>query len=343
LLKRSIELLKGKLEKPKLKHIVWNITERCNSRCGSCDIWRQPAKGNDLTFNEIVKIFEDPGFKDLEEIILTGGEITLRKDLKEIVTYIDSLLPKVKFSLSTNALLPDVMLELVEHMLQQDIAFDVGVSIDAIGDMHDVIRGVAGNFAKVHDLVRGLNILRDRYDKNFHVAAGQTISMQTIDHIKAVKAYAHVHKLGYLPQLMELAPYYHNSDNIIYTNVLSIMGALRTYLKPSLHLELIEEFLFKGRLNFNCYALRSWIVLMNNGDVVPCLVKSDLVIGNLKERMLKDLLPLNQIVYRLFPKCGRCVNSWATGWSMKQDFLPFIPHIAKALIKRGLAWNHKSA
>ena len=61
--------------------ITFAITNKCNLKCKTCDIWnREPA--DELSFEEIDKFFKANRY--FSYIDLTGGEIFLRKDLLEI-------------------------------------------------------------------------------------------------------------------------------------------------------------------------------------------------------------------------------------------------------------------
>jgi MoaA/NifB/PqqE/SkfB family radical SAM enzyme len=62
--------------------LVFMVTDKCNSRCTHSSIWRQKGVDNPLTPKELEKTLSDPLFKDIREIINTGGEATLRTDLE---------------------------------------------------------------------------------------------------------------------------------------------------------------------------------------------------------------------------------------------------------------------
>src|SRR5215216_4090519 len=66
--------------RPLLVH--FEVTMRCNARCGFCDYWKTPSSERD---NEL-KSFADAAkaFSPMM-ITFTGGEPLLRKDLEDIV------------------------------------------------------------------------------------------------------------------------------------------------------------------------------------------------------------------------------------------------------------------
>ena len=75
----------GKL--PAVKYLTWEITDACNSKCQTCNIWKHGKSPDVLTFEEIKKVFSDPLFKDLEVLLITGGEAVLRDDLLDILLF----------------------------------------------------------------------------------------------------------------------------------------------------------------------------------------------------------------------------------------------------------------
>src|SRR6476619_7421996 len=78
-------------KRPVLVH--FEVTERCNARCGFCDYWKTPAsaKANELTgFADAARFFNPM------VITFTGGEPTLRRDLEEIIAGVNRAV-KVKY------------------------------------------------------------------------------------------------------------------------------------------------------------------------------------------------------------------------------------------------------
>jgi cyclic pyranopterin phosphate synthase len=85
-----------------------SVTDRCNLRCIYC----MPAeglpwipKGDQLTFDEIVRVVEAAASLGLRSIRLTGGEPLIRPNLHELVAAIAAVPGIEDISLSTNGLL----------------------------------------------------------------------------------------------------------------------------------------------------------------------------------------------------------------------------------------------
>ena len=131
--------------RPILVH--FEVTERCNARCGFCDYWKTPAsaKNSELSgFAEAAKYFNPM------MITFTGGEPTLRRDLEEIIAGVNRAV-KVKY------------ITLLTHggMLTAERAkklHDAGVnqfnfSLDYLDERHDAARGIKGLTARIMNTI----------------------------------------------------------------------------------------------------------------------------------------------------------------------------------------------
>lgn len=183
-------LISRALDNPLKPRWLWfGITDRCNSQCTYCNIWRTEPTKDVLTPKEIEKTLSDPLFRDVEYILNSGGEPTLRHDLEEIILIEHTVLPKARIQLSTNGLLPERVIDVVKFAVKHDINIDVGTSLDAIGEKYDSIRGVKGNFKKVDWLLHELVALRKNYGDKTSVNFGFTLIDRTLPSLEEVRAY----------------------------------------------------------------------------------------------------------------------------------------------------------
>ncbi len=136
------------------------VTDKCNSKCVMCNVWKQKPQ-KEFTPEELEKILSDRLFKNINSVGINGGEPFLRKDLAGIIDVIAEKLPECKhITVLTNAInyeknLP-VILEINTRLAENKINFSIGVSLDGIGEVHDKIRGVPGNFRAAEGLVDAL-------------------------------------------------------------------------------------------------------------------------------------------------------------------------------------------
>lgn len=150
------------------------INDICNSRCIMCNIWKNKYTYQ-ITPSELDRIFQDPLFKAIRYVGLSGGEPTLRSDLPEISCVIVNNLKKLKGAgIITNGLQSSKALQRIldtdNVFRKEEIPFNVTVSLDGIGKIHDKNRGIPGNFESAIQLINSLKY------HNIPVSVGCTIT-----------------------------------------------------------------------------------------------------------------------------------------------------------------------
>jgi MoaA/NifB/PqqE/SkfB family radical SAM enzyme len=193
------------------------VTNRCNSRCAMCNIWRTsrgPAgsAAAELSLSEIQAFMSDTAFfQDLGFVYLSGGEPFLRDDLDGIVASIHGCQPACTVFIATNGFLTDRIVETVGRILAFHPRLQIGVSLDGIGAMHDAIRGVPGAFARTSAT---LHTLRDRYPQ-LHVQVTTTITPVNFRHIPQVYAFCEDHGFFSRIGMASTASYFQNTGDAI--------------------------------------------------------------------------------------------------------------------------------
>jgi len=204
-------LLQGK--KIPMTHIDYEITDACNSKCQFCNVWQGKPSTDILKTDEIIRIFEEPFFKTLKSIIITGGEPFIRKDLNEILYGINKSIPGIIFALSSNGLLPERVIDTVKFCISKQIKFAVGISLDDVGERHDLLRGVAGNFNKVDYIVRELVVIRERSKYPFEIIVAHCLCDEGVESLPRVRKYAEERDVTFMTQVVEEFSFYGNINN----------------------------------------------------------------------------------------------------------------------------------
>ncbi len=155
------------------------VNDICNSRCQMCLIW-QRKRDKEISPSELARILDDPLFRKVRYIGVSGGEPTLRRDLPQIFTVLTQKKPGLKGTgLITNAIQAETVLERVLASAQicqkASIPFNVMVSLDGVGEVHDRIRGRTGNFQSAMRVIR---YLRDKTE--IPVTFGCTITKDNL-------------------------------------------------------------------------------------------------------------------------------------------------------------------
>jgi MoaA/NifB/PqqE/SkfB family radical SAM enzyme len=142
--------------------LVVSVSYRCNSRCKTCGVWRRES--DELSLEEWRQVFAHLGRAPFY-LTFTGGEPFLRPDLPEIVIAAAQLCRPAVITIPTNGLLTRRILDGVGRICTAAPASQVGLnlSLDAVGEEHDAIRGVPGNWQRAMETWRGLKELQPRH------------------------------------------------------------------------------------------------------------------------------------------------------------------------------------
>ncbi|HEV7571045.1 MAG TPA: radical SAM protein [Thermoanaerobaculia bacterium] len=146
-------------------YMILGLTYDCNSFCRTCFNWEQLRKNkeHELSFDELQKTFSSLG--DLLFVVMSGGEPFLRRDLPDVCAMLSSQNHVKQITIPTGAITSDLIARQVEASLQRcpDTQIVVNLSIDHVGEKHDWIRGVPGNYEKAKKTYAGLIPLREKY------------------------------------------------------------------------------------------------------------------------------------------------------------------------------------
>jgi len=291
--------------------LTYSVTNRCQSRCLTCKIWRvyknHPARADqELKLDEIERAFKSIGH--IYFFNISGGEPFLRDDLVDIVNLaVEHLTPRI-VHIPTNGLMPQRIRDTVEQILRRmesrvpETPLTVKPSLDAVGEKHDEIRGVPGNFDKVLQTIGLLKGLGEKYPA-LHVEAGTVISKYNIDDIEELTRF--VSGLGiesYRHEIAEERAEFRNRDDGIapsadeYERLAELFsrsiregvtGKRRlTRLTESLRLtyyELASRIVREGRQVVPCYAGISNVHVDPYGELWACCVLGyDKPLGDLR-------------------------------------------------------------
>lgn len=164
-----------------------SILYTCNSRCKTCNIWKKRV--DNLTVEEYDKIFHSVG-KDPYWITISGGEPFLRKDIDEIAQVIYKHSKPGILNIPTNGLLTRRITEKVEEIVRTcpKMELVINLSLDGVGEEHDEIRGVKGNFERSVQTWKNLKELKKEY-KNLTLGVHTVISVYNVKRIPEIEDY----------------------------------------------------------------------------------------------------------------------------------------------------------
>ena len=281
--------------------LTYSVTNACQSRCKTCNIWEIYPKGwqsrkTELTLEELEQLFKSIGHVYFFNI--SGGEPFLRSDLPEIIGLaIDHMTPRILHS-PTNALAPrrieKMVTQICEGMIKRNythVPLTIKPSYDGIGEDHDFVRGIPGNFDKLVDTVERLKGLAKEYPF-LHVEVGTVISNFNKHKIDEISDFAH--SLGvesYRNEIAEQRAEFCNVGDPItpsaeeYRELIETFSARirRNLRRKRMYARVTESFrlvyyqyvvriLAEKRQVLPCYGGITNVHLTPHGDVWPCCV-----------------------------------------------------------------------
>ena len=172
-------------------NVTVSVTDRCNSRCRTCNIWRKEI-GPELTTDELDRVFRSLG-RAPYWITFSGGEPFLRRDLEDLCHSAYTHCQPAILNIPTNGLLHQQIPARVAEIARRcpDSQLIVNLSLDGVGKRHDEIRNVPGNFERAMDTYRGLkDVAVSGEAPNLTVGLHTVISVYNLDEFDEVYALA---------------------------------------------------------------------------------------------------------------------------------------------------------
>jgi MoaA/NifB/PqqE/SkfB family radical SAM enzyme len=261
-------------------NFTFSVTNECQSRCRTCLIWKSyrehPEKQNEeLTTGEIEKIFRSIGHVYIFNI--SGGEPFLRSDIVDIIELACRHLTPGVIHIPTNAIALKKVENKTREALEMIRAIDPSIqltvkpSLDHIGEKHDEIRGVPGNFKKVMNLFSRLKALQSDYS-NLHAELGTVISRWNVNDVDEIARF--VTKLGvdsYRNEIAEQRSEMFNMEHPITPNAEQYERAvgyfvyqIKSHMKSRVFFQRMTN---AFRLVYYDTAIR---ILKENRQMIPC-------------------------------------------------------------------------
>lgn len=274
--------------------VLISITNRCNSKCLYCDIWKIPRENPgvleaEITLDDISAMFRDL-HKNILSLAFTGGEVTLVKDFPEIMAAAREYCPRLKLvSFTTNALLPEKVLEYALSVKNLGLDVTVFISLDGDEELHDQIRNVPGSYRKCLAVFQSL--------KEHHIGCHFCLTVNDRNHefVKAavrqpgnpIRTFTFVHSNGI----------FRKDNRIDYRVIRETLSEVRRNYRPRSPEEWIERIYLGIAVKFiqrqqstniiPCEVMTSSVHIMATGEIRPCMYLPAL--GNIKTDKISDV------------------------------------------------------
>lgn len=252
----------------KLSSATIMLTKRCNLYCKHCIVSAGTLKDKEFFSTEqILSIIDKLGKCGLKNITLTGGEPLVRKDFKEIVSYIKEKWD-MRIDLMTNGTL---ITEELAAFLAKNI-YSINISVDGANEEScSVIRG-KGTFGKV---IKAIN--------NLHAVGFENITLSIVETQANLMCMDKFLELCSELKVKPLRRIFEESGRAEqYKEILSKLPDRECKnCSPNLSYEELRR-MTRGR---TCRAGYNTLSIDDRGNISPCQVflNPELVMGNIME------------------------------------------------------------
>ena len=314
--------------------IVVSVSFRCNSKCKTCDVWRKP--NDDMTVEEWDRVFAKMGRGPLY-VTFTGGEPFLRKDTADMVLSACRHCRPAVVTIPTNGILTKRITDQVDRICAGAPKAKIGINLSlvAIGQEHDEIRKVPGNWDKAMKTWQALKELQKEHD-NLVLTTHTVISSFNID--KFFEIYAGLQFLDADSFITEVAEERVELDTMgwditpmadKYAPVADFLSAEAkkrpakgiakiTQSFRAQYYQIAKRTLYEHRQIIPCYAGWASCQIAPNGDIWSCCIRAESV-GNLREHNYdirpiwkgRQMAALRQSIYQGECSCPMANASYA--------------------------------
>jgi MoaA/NifB/PqqE/SkfB family radical SAM enzyme len=336
----------GRAVKPQALSL--EITHKCIAKCLMCNIWKIPESVQDLHMEDWLNVLSSGFFTDLVELDITGGEPFLRDDLVELISTIRDI-KEAKFpglrsvAITTNGLLTDRVArntrEILKGLEGSGISLVVVIAMDAIGEVHDRIRGVNRAWEKADRTIGLLKRLQQEFP-DLILGLKTTILPLNVDQLDAISQYAE--SKGFFTIISpciitegrylnpEKAASMQFDDDHVRTMINFFKQESQGW---GYHSRSLVRYFKTGMMKKPCSCGFNYLFIRSDGSVFPCpLINAPL--GNVRERPLAELYLSNEA--RRFrrrvgrdPQCGSCTEPGLERYSLPFEGFTYLSMMLK--------------
>ncbi len=278
-------------------NITISPSPKCNSRCLTCNIWMK--RENELNLDEWSQVLASMGTSPYW-FTISGGEPLMYPNIVELTQLVYKHNKPGIINIPTNAILKSGP-ERVRRILQTcpDTQLIINLSLDGVGEKHDFIRGVPGNFEKFEERLQQYFELREEFP-NLTVGIHSVVSVFSVGHLDELIAYAEQSsadqfiteiaeprveldtvglpitpaKEDYAQAIDRLTAYVESKQ---YRGLSKITEAFRVE-----YYKLVKKILDEEDQVIDCYAGWASAQIYADGTVWPCCIRAD-NLGNLRD------------------------------------------------------------
>ena len=303
------------------------ITGKCNSRCVTCNIWKNQEKAVEMNPVALKQVLSDPFFSQVRLVGLNGGEPSMYKHIDELLDAL-FVLPKLnRIHVISNAIIEHRLTSMMEVIkskcAEREILVYLTLSLDGVGEIHNEVRGIPNVFHKTLATLQTIKDNRKIYCDVLDI--GTTLSNLNIERVAEIEEFNC--SLG-------IPAYYHPA--VPNKRLFNFEGKQPFDIMSSKRSQLLATEYFFGKFKYGkglrtrlrafmtyyylknggegrlagCNYLRSDVTITENLDLFLCATASEKV-GNLMENTASELLrngAMKRQEKKVCCNCGTCVH-----------------------------------
>lgn len=295
----------------------------CNSKCTMCNIWQQKLDF-EISPEQLFQILKNPLYKKVKRIGVTGGEPTMREDLPQLYDAACRALPQlVGMSIITNAIKEKDVIARIEQVYEvlksHGKTFNIMVSLDGVGEVHDRHRGRPGNFDTAMNVI---NHFRDSTD--IPVIVGCTITKGNVWDMDEMLDFMIENKIHGRFRMGEFIQRLYNDDLVdeirnfsrdeVYHLLCFYERLIRDFEKNPKYIRTyrsIQNVLQGKNRSIGCPYQGKGVVLDSRGEILYCAPKSS-VLGSALDHSAEDIyFGEKQEMDRIMKEhCSDCIHDY---------------------------------
>ncbi|MFX1575442.1 MAG: radical SAM/SPASM domain-containing protein [Promethearchaeota archaeon] len=292
--------------KPFIFHFL--TTLRCNCDCESC-LWKDNSVKNELSLEEIKRIYLEAKKAGFFITLLWGGEPTLRRDITDIIKFAKHEADFDFIGLITNGYLIPKRINEFGNDLNLIL-----MSLDSpLQEEHDKIRKLPGLYNKI---IESVHLIKNNYP-HISLQLSFSISKYNIHRVNEMIALGDELEVPIAFNVINTIRHYSTGDvdekGFLSATDQQISNAFSKILESKkngshiLNSEMYLKHFIGGKKAYQCHARKVFMYVNSNGDIEDCL-RIDKPIANLREVSVEKAMNLPRFLQYLkdTEKCDSC-------------------------------------
>lgn len=290
-------------EKFLVHYVLWELTQKCNLSCIHCRADASPNKEEKkiIQGKYIFHLLDEIKKMGAPTLALTGGEVLLRSDLVDIVSYATS--QNIPVRIQSNGLL---LTEKLAYQLKESGIFSFGIGLDgSSADIHDKIRNKKGSFKKAIEAIKLLKFVGFKVHTEYTITKiNRDDILKTLDLLESLNVDTFLVRAAIFAGRATANSETFKISSIEYKEILEQLSKERRVRKiilnsqdPLYHLadkqvmEKLKKYgdVTSGKVLSGCTVGLNMIHVHADGQVGVCTFLPNLIIGNIFEKPLSQI------------------------------------------------------